>query len=45
MHNDSSRGITRFEASNADRPLRQSRYGKVDFDYFLRNQPRRKRSL
>jgi hypothetical protein len=36
MHNDSSSGITRFEASNGDRPLQQSRCGNVDFDYFLR---------
>ena len=40
MHNDSSSGITRFEASNADRPLWQSRYGNLDFGYFLRNQHR-----
>jgi len=40
MHNDTSSGITNFEASSADRPLRQSRYGNVDFDCFLRNQPR-----
>ena len=42
MHCDTSSGITGFEASNADRPLRQSRYGNVDFAYFLRNQPRYK---
>jgi len=42
MHNDTSSRITRFEASNADRPLLQSRYGNIDFDYFLRNQPRYK---
>src|SRR6266481_9910625 len=39
MHNDSSSGLTTFEASNADRPFRQSRYGNADFHYFLRNQP------
>ena len=42
MHNDSSSGLTTFEASNADRPFWQSRYGKFDFDYFFRNQPRYK---
>jgi hypothetical protein len=40
MYNDSSSEITRFEASNADRPLRQSLYGNVDFDFFHRNQAR-----
>src|SRR6476659_8419 len=40
MHNDSSSGLTTFEASTADRPFRQSRYGNADFHYLLRNQPR-----
>ena len=40
MDSETSSEIKGFEALNADHPLRQSRYGKVDFGYFLRNQPR-----